>query len=145
MLDNFKTKAWPVIKTSNRPVYEVVNMASIVEKEVKTEKDLPIVAGILFKRLDENWFIGADATLLYLKNDRTITNADLSANSPYNTRNHLGLPPGPIGNPGLATLKAAAFPEASPYYYYLTKPGTGEVVYAKTNDEHNLNKASYLN
>jgi UPF0755 protein len=120
-------------------------MASMVEKEVRTAKDLPIVAGILWKRLDSNWFIGADASLLYLKDDRSIDFKDLQQDSPYNLRNHQGLPPGPIDNPGLKSIMAAMYPEESPYYYYLTKPGTGEVVYAITNDEHNANKAKYLN
>lgn len=126
-------------------LYDIIAMASIVEKEVRTEGDRRTVAGILWKRVEENWFMGADATLLYLKSDRTIDYEDLKEDSPYNTRNHHGLPPGPINNPGLKSIEAAANPEHSPYYFYLTKPGTGEVVYGKTNDEHNANKARYLN
>lgn len=125
-------------------IYDIVTMASILEKEVKTDADRTIVAGILWKRLEEGWLLGADATLLYLKNDRTIDFQDLQEDSPYNTRKNLGLPPGPIGNPGFANIDASAHPETSPYYFYLTKPGTGEVVYARTNDEHNANKAKYL-
>lgn len=125
-------------------LYDIITMASILEKEVSTNKDRTTVAGILWKRLEENWFLGADATLLYLKNDRSIDAKDLSEDSPYNLRNHHGLPPGPISNPGAANIEAAANPETSPYYFYLTKPETGEVVYARTNDEHNANKARYL-
>jgi len=124
--------------------HDTITMASIVEKEVKTEKDIPIVAGILWKRVDEGWFLGADATLLYLKKDRSIDQNDLTEDSPYNTRINKGLPPGPISNPGIKAIQATLHPEESPYYFYLTKPGSGEVVYAKTNDEHNLNKARYL-
>ena len=89
--------------------------------------------------------LGADATLLYLKSDRTIDYQDLQEDSDYNTRKKMGLPPGPIGNPGLSALQAALNPEDSPYFYYLSKPENGEMVYSKTNDEHNQNKAKYLN
>jgi len=126
-------------------LYDIIIMASILEKEVKTDKDRKIVAGILWKRLEEGWLLGADATLLYLKNDRSIDYNDLQEDSPYNTRKNLGLPPGPIGNPGLENIEAAGNPETSSYYFYLTKPETGEVVYGRTNDEHNANKAKYLN
>lgn len=146
MLADFKNKLGDELnKQHAHTMAESIIMASIIEKEVRTEKDTPIVAGVLWKRLDENWMLGADATLLYLKDDRSIYYKDLKNDSPYNTRNHAGLPPGPIGNPGLRSILAALNPQESPYYYYLTKPGTGEVVYAKTNDEHNRNKAMYLN
>lgn len=145
MLNNFKTRLGDELEnTPPRGWVETITMASIVEKEVKTEKDIPIVAGVLWKRIDEGWFLGADATMLYLKKDRSIDQADLKEDTPYNTRINKGLPPGPIGNPGLKSILATLHPEESPYYFYLTKPGSGEVVYAKTNDEHNLNKARYL-
>jgi UPF0755 protein len=146
--DFIDNKGEKLTGTSGEPkfvsLYDIVTMASILEKEVKTEKDRKIVAGILWKRLEENWFLGADATLLYLKNDRTIDYNDLKEDTPYNTRINHGLPPGPIGNPGFANIDAAGNPETSPYYFYLTKPGTGEVVYGRTNDEHNANKVKYL-
>lgn len=148
MLKNFGRKlpadAAASAKKNGHTLYDVITMASMVEKEVKTDADRAKVAGVLWKRNDEHWFIGADATLLYLKDDRTIDSKDLTENSPYNTRNRQGLPPGPIDNPGLESIEAALTPETTTYYYYLTKPGTGEVVYARTNDEHNANKARYL-
>lgn len=121
------------IKKQGRSVYETIIMASIIEKEIKTDKDRPLVANILWKRLDNEWFLGADATLLYE-----------NKNSLYNTRNHKGLSPTPISNPGLASIEAAIYPESNPYWFYLTKPVSGEVVYAVTNDEHNENRAKYL-
>lgn len=121
------------IKKQGRSIYDTIIMASIIEKEVKTDKDRPLVANILWKRLDNGWFLGADATLLYE-----------NKNSFYNTRNHKGLPPTPISNPGLASIEAAIYPESNPYWFYLTKPVSGEVVYAVTNDEHNENRAKYL-
>jgi UPF0755 protein len=145
MLTNFKNRLGDKLSvTGDRSLHEIITMASIVEKEVRTDKDLPIVAGVLWKRLDSGWLLGADATLLYLKNDREIDSEDLTEDSPYNTRVNLGLPPGPINNPGLKSIMAAMNPEESDYFFYLTKPGSGEVVYAVTNDEHNSNKARYL-
>jgi UPF0755 protein len=145
MLDNFKNKLGDNLdKQHHRGLADIVIMASIVEKEVRTDGDRAMVAGILWKRLDGNWMLGADATLLYLKNDREIDYKDLQADSPYNTRNRTGLPPGPICNPGLKSILAAMEPEESPYFFYLTKPETGEVVYAVSNDEHNANKVKYL-
>jgi UPF0755 protein len=145
MLNNFKKRLGnEITNTGDRTLFDTIIMASIVEKEVRTSKDIPIVAGILWKRLDDKWMIGADSTLLYLKEDNTIDYKDLQKDSPYNTRNHTGLPPGPICNPGLKSIQAALHPATSPYFYYLTKPDTGEVVYAVTNDEHNANKQKYL-
>jgi UPF0755 protein len=143
LLNTFAKKALPEIQQSGRPVSQVVNIAAMVEKEANRDQDRPIVAGIIWKRLDENWMLGIDATLLYLKNDREIDYKDLQEDSPYNTRNKTGLPPGPIANPGLASLKAAAQPEETPYYYYLTSKD-GDMVYAKTNAEHVSNKNRYL-
>lgn len=148
MLKNFKKKLPKDLMKDDlqgqHALFEIIIVASIVEKEVKTAKDRPIVAGILWKRLKNNWQLGADATLLYLKNDNKIGKTELQEDSPYNTRKNIGLPPGPISNPGLDSINAALKPESSPYFYYLTKPKTGEVVYAKTNEEHNDNKAKYL-
>ena len=131
-------------KQEIQDLFNTIIIASIVEKEVKTAKDRPIVAGIFWKRLKNNWLLGADATLLYLKDSSQIGKTELHEDTPYNTRKNAGLPPGPISNPGIASINAALKPEASPYFYYLTKPKTGEVVYAKTNEEHNENKRKYL-
>lgn len=148
MLDNFKKKALPelnkALTSGNRNLHDTLTMASIIEKEARTTKDLPIISGILWKRLDKGWQIGADATLLYLKAENSINYNDLKQDSPYNTRKKVGLPPGPICNPGLKSIEAAVNPKESPYFYYLTKPGSGEVVYAVSNDEQNQNKAKYL-
>lgn len=148
MLKNFQKKMpedlIAISKLNSQSLYDVITMASIVEKEIKTVKDRPIVAGILWKRLKNGWQLGADATLLYLKDSRTIGQKQLQEDFPYNTRKNTGLPPGPISNPGLISINAAINSEPSPHFYYLTKPGSGEVVYAKTNDEHNANKAKYL-
>jgi UPF0755 protein len=152
MLNNFEKKtaefnSIPLeILGEKRSFYDLIVMASMVEKEVRTAKDLPIVAGIIWKRYDSNWMLGIDAALLYINDgDREISYNDLQQDTPYNTRKKTGLPPGPICNPGISSIEAALNPKETPYFYYLTKPDSGEVVYAATNDEHNRNKAQYLN
>ncbi|MFA4815383.1 MAG: endolytic transglycosylase MltG [Candidatus Gracilibacteria bacterium] len=148
MLQNFDSKLTDemtvAIEASGRTVSEVVNVASMVEREVRTEDDLPIVAGIIWKRYDNDWYLGIDATLLYTQDDNELSAEDLAEDSPYNTRLNIGLPPTPISNPGLASLMATIYPEESDYYYYLTD-SKGNVHYAKTNAEHEANKAEYLN
>lgn len=143
LLNTFAKKALPVAEKSDRPLDQVITVAAMIEKEANRDKDRPLIAGIIWKRLDENWILGIDATLLYLKNDREIDFQDLQEDTPYNTRLHQGLPPGPIANPGLASIEAAASPETSEYYFYLTSKD-GDMVYAVTNDQHNQNKANYL-
>lgn len=145
MLQNFQAKLTEITnQPTERSLREYIIMASILEQEVNTSNDMPIVAGILWKRLDSGWMLGADATLLYNKDNREINYSDLQEDNPYNTRNRTGLPPGPITNPGLQTIKAAMFPQNSPYYFYLTTLDTGEVIYSVTNEEHNANKQKYL-
>lgn len=144
MLNTFEQRIGNELRSSDRSIHDIVTMASIVEKEVRTSDDIPIVAGILWKRIDNNWLLGADATLLYLKDDRNIDYQDLQEDSLYNTRKNPGLPPGPISNPGFDSLLATIHPKESPYWYYLTTLDTGEVIYGKTNEEHNANKAKYL-
>ena len=143
LLNTFSKKALPITEKSSRPIEELINIAAMIEKEANRDQDRPIIAGIIWKRLDEKWALGIDATLLYLKNDRTIDSQDLQEKSAYNTRINAGLPPGPIANPGLASIKAAAEPKDSKYYFYLTSRD-GEMIYATTNEEHNQNKAKYL-
>ena len=147
MLDNFVKKfneVQTLFDAQNRSMHEIITMASILQKEVRTPKDYNVVSGILWKRLDNNWHIGADATILYTTNKKTISLDDLKIDSPYNTRLHVGMPPGPISNPDIEHIKAAITPEDTDYWYYLTTPDTGEVIYARTNDEQNVNKAKYL-
>lgn len=123
---------------------EILTLASIVETEVRTYEDRQLVAGIYWKRLENNWRLEADITLLYEKTDRQITYEDLNSDSPYNTRKNLGLPPGPIGNPGIESIKATINFIPSEYWFYLNDPETGATIFATTNEEHNLNKNQYL-
>lgn len=148
MLKNFDSKVTDQmvadLEADGRTLSEVVNVASMVEREVRTEDDLPIVAGIIWKRYDNDWYLGIDATLLYVQDDNELSADDLADDTPYNTRLNIGLPPTPISNPGLASLMATIYPEDSEYYYYLTD-SEGTVHYAATNEEHEANKDQYLN
>lgn len=151
-LDNFDKKLTPAwraeIKKQNKKIYDVVIMASLIEKEVKSDKDRALVSGILWKRLEAKMKLDVDYTICYIKaqqgkNCGNITADDKKIDSPYNTYLYKGLPKGPIANPGEAALKAAIFPEASPYWYYLSTPD-GRTIFSKTLDEHNAAKRKYL-
>lgn len=147
MLANFEMKVREGLKEdfikSSRSIEDIIIMASILEKEVRTKEDYPIVSGILWKRLDNGWPLQTDATLLYGKKDRTITPEVLEEDSPYNTYTRKDLPETPIGNPGLMTIRATLNPIDSPYWFYLTDED-GKVIYAKTNEEHDANKRKFL-
>jgi UPF0755 protein len=133
------------LDSSKRSLKEVVIMASLIERETSTNEERPVVSGILWKRYDAGRGLDVDATVRYALNKPTgpLTKADLESTSPYNTRKFAGLPPGPIANPGLASIRAALNPEDSSYWYYL-HGSDGQIYYAETNDEHNVNKAKYL-
>lgn len=142
MLKNFDKKMAelaPDFSKSKHSLSEIIAMASILEKEVREKEDLPVVSGILWKRLDNKWPMQADATILYGKKNRTISPADLEDDGPYNTYTRPGLPPTPISNPGLPAIRASLNPTDSPYWFYLTD-GTGKAIYAKTDKEHEQNK-----
>ena len=132
------------ILKGGRTLQDVVIMASITEKEARTEKDYKIVSGILWKRLEAKWALQADATSLYGKSSTSITSKTLKEESPYNTRINKGLPPTPICNPGIVAIASAIFPEESPYWFYLTD-SEGKMRYSTTNDEHNENRKRYMN
>lgn len=147
LLQNFDEKITEeheeAIEESGRTLEEVIIIASMIEKEVKSEKN--IVSGILWKRLDEDWFLGVDAALNYLVGYRELTAEDLALDTPYNLRTHLGLPPSAISNPGIESIEAAIHPEESPYWFYLTPWGSEEVIFSETNEEHEENIEIYLN
>ena len=144
MLVTFQKKVLNTV-TFNTELHDQIVMASLSEKEAANDTERPVISGILWKRYFEGMTLGVDASVRYVldKPTATLTKTDLEVDSPYNLRTHQGLPPGPIANPGLASIKAALHPETTPYFYYLH--GTdGMIHYAETNDEHNANKAKYL-
>lgn len=148
-LQNFGEKMTPEmrneIKKQKKTIFDIVTMASMIEKEVKTLEDKKIVSGILWKRMDSGMRLQVDATILYEENKAglKIYTKDTQIDSPYNTYRVDGLPLGPISNPGLDSIIAAIYPTTTPYYYYLSAPD-GKTIFSKTLEEHNYNKAKYL-
>ncbi|TAL34071.1 MAG: endolytic transglycosylase MltG [Alphaproteobacteria bacterium] len=134
----------PLLKTSE----DAVTLASIVEKETALAAERPRVAGVFFNRLKINMPLQSDPTVIYAltggkaKLGRLLTRADLDYTSPYNTYGNPGLPPGPIANPGRASLEAVMNPETNEYLYFVAN-GTGGHTFAKTLDEHNHNVAKW--
>ena len=149
MLDNFDQKLSPELKNEialeKKTLYEIITLASILEMEVKTQADREIVSGIFWSRIKIGQPLQSCATLAYVLgvNKKQYTYQDTQIASPYNTYLNRGLPPGPIGNPGLATLKAAIFPKDSNFNYFLSDPETGQTIFSRTFAEHTQNKAKY--
>ncbi len=149
MLDNFDTRVTQQIRdeiaAQGKTLFEVLTLASIIEREVQSDADMRMVADVFQKRLRDGIALQSDATVNYVtgKNELQPTFDDLAVASPYNTYQHRGLPPGPIGNPSVAAIRAVLSPTPNAYYYFLTAP-TGATIYSKTLEEHNANKAKYL-
>lgn len=120
---------------------DVVILASIVEKEVREPATRKMVAGIFLRRLKEGMRLQSDATLSYVLGSKRAraTGTDLATDSPYNTYQHAGLPPGPVSNPGATAIDAVLHPTPSRYRYFLTDT-EGNIYYAETLEEHNANK-----
>jgi UPF0755 protein len=146
MLQNFDEKLSPdmqgKIEAEGRNIYQIVTMASILEKEAKTSEDMKIASGIFWKRVDVGGLLQSCATIAYVlgKDKKQYSFDDTRTPSPYNTYLNKGLPPGPINNPGLKSIQAAIYPTATDYNYFLTDPNTGEMLYAETLEEHEVNK-----
>ncbi|MFA5130919.1 MAG: endolytic transglycosylase MltG [Patescibacteria group bacterium] len=155
MLINFDAKLTPQmradIKAQGRTIYEVITLASLVEKEAPINyqsaenKDAHIIAGIFLNRIAIGQALQSDATLSYIYGDNKPAHSgdELDSTSPYNTYKYRGMPPGPICNPGIVAIEAAIYPAETNYNYFLTTPD-GRVVYARTYDEHLNNKYKYL-
>jgi UPF0755 protein len=123
----------------------IIIMASILEREATSSSDRRIIAGILWKRLDDRMPLQVDAALAYVlnKDGTKLTSADLATTSPFNTYKNLGLPPTPIGNPGLSAIEDAISPESTTYWYYLSD-SKGNIHYSSTYDEQIANESKYL-
>lgn len=148
---NFQKKVADEFKDS------VLILASIVERETKTKEDKEMVAGILLSRIEKGWPLQVDATVQYAVTSKkcsilkspcdwwphNLTKEDLKINSLYNTYLHKGLPPTPICNPGLVSIKAVVNPQNSNYWYYISGKD-GKMHYAKTAEEHQQNIQKYL-
>ena len=153
---NFNNKIKPLqldIEKSGLTLKQVIILASLLEREVKHDQDRPLVAGILIKRWRNDWPLQVDATVQYAQASREstvnseqsidwwpqVSAADRQIKSAYNTYLDRGLPPGSICNPGLASIKAVVYPEASDYWFYLSDQ-QGQMHYGRTLEEHNSNK-----
>ena len=132
---NLRTLDLRYARSKNLTVFDVVTIASMVEREVAVARERRLVAAVIYNRLKQGMPLGIDATLRFALNDwtRPLTVSQLASGTPYNTRTHQGLPPAPIGNPGLASLEAAAHPAHVPYLFYVVKPGTcGQHAFSST-------------
>ena len=149
MVANFR-KSWgseiALIATGLGP-HQTVTLASIVETEAQLPQERPIVASVYFNRIQKRMLLGADPTVIYALKlegrwNGNIRKDDLQITSPYNTYRTPGLPPGPIANPGLASLRAAAAPAATPYLYFVGR-NDGSHVFSTNIAEHNRNVEKY--
>lgn len=143
MLGQFEKEFRPewreALKKRNLSVDDAVNLASIVEREVVVDKERPLVAGVFFNRLREDWLLQSCATVQFVlgKQRDRITFEDLKIQSPYNTYLHPGLPPGPIASPGRASLEAVVHPAKHDYFFFVTKKdGSKEHFFSRTLEEH---------
>lgn len=151
LLETFRVKAWPTIE-GDQNWYQKLILASYLEREVSDFEDRRIIAGIIFRRIKIGMPIQIDATVTYAKcggrfqgcSTMTVTKNDLSVSSPYNTYQRLGWTPTPIASPGQAALRAAVTPVTSQYLYYLSRRDTGETLFSRTLEEHNVKRAKYL-
>lgn len=112
-------------RSKNLTPYDVLKIASIIEGEAQVPKELPLVSAVIYNRLRLGMSLGMDSTLRYglnIPGTQSLTQSELANPTPYNTRLHTGLPPTPIGNPGLLALEAAAHPAKVDYLYFVRKP-----------------------
>lgn len=150
LLDNFgrqlNTKMRQDIENQGKTIYQVVTMASLLEKEVRSEKDMKIVSDIFWRRIKNGQRLESCATLAYIlsENKPQYSYEETRIDSPYNTYINDGLPPGPIDSPSLKALKAAIYPTSNNYNFFLTRPDNGETVFSRDFEEHKANKAKYL-
>ena len=146
MLANFGNKINAELrsaaKNKNKNLYAAVTLASIVENEVRSENDRQIVSDIFLRRLSIGKPLESDATIKYILGIDKIqhTFEETRVVSSYNTYTNTGLPPSPIGNPGLISIRATILPEDNSYFYFLSDPKTGETIFSVTYEEHLRNK-----
>ncbi len=142
---NFATIDLSYARSKRLTAYDVLTIASMVEREVSVPEERPLVAAVIYNRLRDSIPLGIDATLRFEQNDwiNPLKQSVLDADTPYNTRTKLGLPPGPIGSPGIASIRAAAKPANSRALYYVVKPGTcGEHAFSDTIEQFNQDVAA---
>ena len=150
MLNNFGDKYDEEIQAGadalGRSMHDIVTVASLIEREAQVDSERATIAGVIYNRLNNSGefpYLQVDASVLYGlgRTGGTLSEEDLNSDSPYNLYNHEGLPPGPICNPGYASLYAAAHPEEHNYYYYVAMPD-GTHLFANSYEEHQANIAT---
>ncbi len=144
--DNFAQVDLAEAKRRNLTPYEVLIIASMVEREAQQPEERPIIAAVIHNRLRDGMRLGIDATIRYANDnwDSPLRQSELQTDGPYNTRTRAGLPPTPIGNPGLDSIKAAANPADEDFLFYVVKPGTcGEHAFSSTDAQFQQDVARY--
>ena len=143
---NFGSLDLRYARRKNLTRYDVVTIASMVEREAQLDRERPLIAAVIYNRLKLGMPLGIDATIRYVENNwsRPLLQSELDRDTPYNSRLHTGLPPTPIGNPGLASLKAAARPAKVDHLFYVVKPGTcGAHAFSSTDVQRQRDVARY--
>ena len=147
---NFGDVDMSYAKRRNLTRYDVLIIASLVEREAQLDRERPLIASVIYNRLKEGMPLGIDATIRYETRNwtRPIRVSELNADTPYNSRLRRGLPPTPIGNPGLKSMRAAAKPARTKYLFFVRKPGdsgahafsTNEADFARDNDRYQASR-----
>lgn len=144
--DNFGGVGLSFAKRKHLTRYDVLIIASLVEREAQLDKERPLIASVIYNRLRDGMPLGIDATIRYETRNwqRPIRQSELDADTPYNTRLRRGLPPTPIGNPGVKSMKAAAHPAKTRYLFFVRKPGkSGAHAFSSTNAQFERDNARY--
>ena len=150
MLETFDARVTPEMRAAaadrGLSVYELVTLASIVEREAVLAEERPVIAGVYYNRLEGGWLLGACPTVQYALGNADnwwpqFTTEATGVDSPYNTYRNLGLPPGPICSPGLASIQASANPAETDYFFFLVDctKNNGSHLFAVTEEEHLAN------
>jgi UPF0755 protein len=147
MVRRFRQEAQKIGLLGNADMHRIVTMASIVEKETAAPAERPRVASVYYNRLDRNMVLAADPSVIYAallagRYRGTIYESDLQFDSPYNTYKYPGLPPGPIANPGVASLQAAMHPAQTDFLFFVSD-NNGHHRFARDSEEHARNVAAY--
>jgi UPF0755 protein len=151
LLDTFERKVGTTLRAASAErkvaIYDIVKLASIIEREARDRGESATIAGVYTNRLRIGMKLDADPTIQYALGEwRELSLDDLKLDSPYNTYLNAGLPPTPIANPGVAALEGAAKPADVPYFYFVAKSdGTGGHAFAITVEEHEANRVKYGN
>ena len=144
--DNFAKVDMRYAKRKNLTRYDVLIIASLIEREAQLDRERRLISSVIYNRLKAGTPLGIDATLRYELNmwDRPLRVSELERDTPYNTRTRRDLPPTPIGNPGLKSLQAAANPARTDYFFFVRKPGkSGEHAFSETDAEFQRDVARY--